>query len=47
LAEGFEDWDVPPEVRPQARDYEFDLDEALSSVMALSSRVPSARTGWS
>jgi S1-C subfamily serine protease len=41
LAEGFEDWDVPPEARPQAHDYEFDLDEALSSVLALSARVPS------
>ena len=41
MSEGFEDWDVPPEVRPQPGDYDFDLDRALSAVLALSSRVPS------
>jgi S1-C subfamily serine protease len=41
LAEGFEDWNVPPEARPEARDYDFNLERALSSVVALTSRVPS------
>ena len=41
MSEGFEDWDVPPEVRPQASDYGFDLDRALSSVLAVTTRVPS------
>src|SRR5438045_2951825 len=41
LAEGFEDWNVPPEARPEAQDYDFNLERALSSVVALTSRVPS------
>lgn len=35
-----DDWEIPPNARPRAADYEFDLDEALSAVVALSARVP-------
>ncbi|MGO9132572.1 MAG: S1C family serine protease [Methylovirgula sp.] len=34
------DWEVPFEEQPQPRDYSFDLDSALASVVALTSRVP-------
>jgi S1-C subfamily serine protease len=34
------EWRVPPEVEPNAKDYEFDLDAALSAIVGLSSRVP-------
>ncbi len=36
----FEDWEVTPTAQPRADDYAFDLDQALSSVVALSARVP-------
>ena len=36
----FEDWEVTPGAQPRASDYSFDLDRALSSVVALSARVP-------
>lgn len=36
----FEDWEVTPAAQPKAADYSFDLDRALSSVVALSTRVP-------
>ena len=35
-----EEWSVPPEARPRPRDYEFDLDEALDSVVALEAEIP-------
>ncbi len=41
MAEGFEDWSVSPEARPKPDDYAFDLDWALSSVVALQASVPS------
>ena len=40
MAEWFDDWEVSPEAQPQAKDYEFNLDRALSSVVALSASVP-------
>ena len=36
----FEDWEVTPPAQPRSGDYAFDLNEALSSVVALSARVP-------
>lgn len=36
----FEDWEVTPGAQPRASDYGFDLDRTLSSVLALSARVP-------
>ncbi len=36
----FEDWEVTPTAQPKAGDYGFDLNRALSSVVALSARVP-------
>ena len=39
--EDFEDWRVPSDAQPQAEDYAFDLDWALSSVVALQANVPS------
>ena len=35
-----DDWQVPAEAQPQARDYRYDLDAALDAVVALSARVP-------
>ncbi len=35
------DWKVPPEVAPNASDYDFDLGKALGSVVALRTVVPS------
>lgn len=35
-----DEWSVPPEARPRPRDYSFDLDEALASVMALEAEIP-------
>ena len=40
MAESFEEWQVAPGAQPQRRDYTFDLDEALASVVALNARVP-------
>ncbi len=40
MAESFEEWQVAPGAQPQRRDYSFDLDEALASVVALNARVP-------
>ena len=41
MAENFEDdWDVPIESRPRPRDYEFDVDRALTSVVGLTATVP-------
>ncbi len=40
MAESFEEWQVAPGSQPQRRDYSFDLDEALASVVALSAKVP-------
>ena len=34
------DWEIPEEARPQPSDYEFDLDRALSCVVALRARIP-------
>jgi len=34
------EWRVPPEVEPIAKNYEFDLDAALSAVVGLRARVP-------
>jgi S1-C subfamily serine protease len=34
------DWKVPPSVRPNADDYDYDLDAALSSIVALRAHVP-------
>ncbi len=36
-----EEWEVPPEAQPQPGDYVFDLEQALSSVLALHARIPS------
>ncbi len=36
----FEDWEVAPSDRPRGSDYGFDLDQALSSVLALRAEVP-------
>jgi S1-C subfamily serine protease len=35
------DWKVPPEVAPAERDYDYDLNEALSAVVGIRSVVPS------
>ena len=35
-----EDWEVTPAAQPRSADYAFDLNRALSSVVALSARVP-------
>ena len=40
MADSFDDWEVGPEAQPQAKDFEFDLDHALSSVVALAATVP-------
>src|SRR5579872_440205 len=37
-----DDWEVPPELQPYAPDFEFDLDKALDSVVALTSRIPAS-----
>lgn len=34
------DWDVPAAIQPQAEDYQFDLEKALSSVVGLRSQIP-------
>ncbi len=34
------DWEIPEEARPLPSDYQFDLDQALSSVVALRARIP-------
>ncbi len=43
-----DDWTIPDELRPDPADYDFDLNQALASVVSLKSRVPadafSART---
>ena len=41
MAEDFEnDWNVPLEARPRPRDYEYDLDQALSAVVGLTATTP-------
>ncbi|WP_034993536.1 S1C family serine protease [Beijerinckia mobilis] len=35
-----EDWKIPPEAQPKQTSYRFDLEQALSSVVAIRSRVP-------
>jgi S1-C subfamily serine protease len=35
-----DDWNVPLEARPRPRDYTFDLDQALSSVVGLTAHIP-------
>ncbi len=40
MAEWFDDWEVSPEAQPQAKDFPFDLDRVLSSVVALTAAVP-------
>ena len=40
MVEDLENWEVPPEAQPSQQDYEFDLDRALASVVALTARVP-------
>lgn len=40
MDEDSDNWHVPAEAQPQPRDYRFDLDETLSSVVALTARVP-------
>jgi S1-C subfamily serine protease len=35
-----DEWSVPPEARPRPRDYTFDLDEALTSVVTLEAEIP-------
>jgi len=34
------DWKIPTSVQPRAADYGFDLAEALTAIVALSTRVP-------
>ena len=40
MVEDLENWEVPLEAQPSPHDYEFDLDRVLSSVVALTARVP-------
>jgi S1-C subfamily serine protease len=40
MVEDLENWEVPPEAQPSPRDYGFDLERALSAVVALTARVP-------
>jgi S1-C subfamily serine protease len=40
MSEDFDDWEVAPEAQPRAGAYDFDLDAALSSVVALEARIP-------
>lgn len=40
MQEDSDDWEVPPEAQPRPRDYSFDLDNALGSVVALTARIP-------
>jgi S1-C subfamily serine protease len=40
MAKPPDDWDIPVAAQPQPGAYDFDLDEALSSVVALTARVP-------
>ena len=35
------EWRVPPEVEPDPKNYDFDLDETLPAVIGLKSRIPS------
>ena len=35
-----DEWSVPPEARPRPRDYTFNLDQALNSVVALEAEIP-------
>jgi S1-C subfamily serine protease len=35
-----EDWEIPPNLRPDPNDYSFDLDRALNAVVSLKSYVP-------
>lgn len=37
-----DDWTIPASVRPRPADYAYDLDQAVSAVVALSARVPEA-----
>jgi S1-C subfamily serine protease len=40
VQEDFEDWEITPDAQPDPGDYSFDLDRALSSVLALEASVP-------
>lgn len=35
-----DEWNIPPELRPEAGDYDYDLDAALGAVVALRAQVP-------
>ena len=39
MAVGWDEWEVPPHGQPRAEDYAFDLDRALSAVVAVTARV--------
>ena len=40
MSEWFDEWEAPPEFQPDPADYGFDLDRALSSVLAVTARIP-------
>ena len=40
MPEEFDDWEIPASAQPRPRDYGFDLDQALSSVVSLDARIP-------
>lgn len=40
MAVSWDEWDVPIQGQPRAEDYGFDIDRALSAVVAVSARVP-------
>ena len=41
MAVSWDEWEVPTQGQPRAEDYGFDLDRALSAVVAVTARVPS------
>ena len=41
MAVSWDEWEVPSQGQPRAEDYGFDLDRALSAVVAVTARVPS------
>ena len=40
MAVGWDEWEVPAKAQPRGEDYGFDLDRALSAVVAVTARVP-------
>ncbi len=40
MSEWFDEWEVPPEAQPNAGDYGFNLDRALSAVVAVNASIP-------